>query len=81
MALLRWWLKIAFIGSCSLFFLCFGFSQLISAYDMGHPQMFVVVFFSASLVIMVSFVGILYPIFQIAALMKQRKKASSDRSS
>lgn len=81
MSILTWWFKIVAIGVCSLFFLWFGLCQLISAYSMDHPQMFVLVFFSASLVIMVSMVGILYPLLQIRAFLKSRRTGHLNGSS
>lgn len=62
-----WWVKIMVIGILSVFFFIFGLEILIGAYTLGHPQIFVMYFFSGSFIMLISFIGILYPVFQIYA--------------
>ncbi len=62
------------IGFVSLFFFVFGIENLIAAYGLSHPHEFIMVFFSSSLMILISLVGILYPFLQIRAFLCRRGK-------
>lgn len=72
-----WWLKNVIIGVFSIFFLIFGIEVLIGAYALKHPQTFIMYFFSGSFIILFSFVGILYPFFQIYTRITQKPDSSS----
>lgn len=65
-----WWVKMILLGLFSLFFLIFGVETLIGAFNLKNPLEFIMYFFSASLMILVSIVGILYPAFQFHAYYK-----------
>ena len=65
-----WWGKMILIGFFSLFFLVFGIETLIGAFHLKNPLEFIMYFFSASFMILVSLVGILYPAFQVHAHLK-----------
>ncbi len=69
-----WWFKIVFIGTASIFFLIFGINSMIAAYKMKNALEFVMIFFSSSLIILVSLVGIIYPVFQIHALYNHKNE-------
>ena len=58
------------------FFLVFGIETLIGAFHLKNPLEFIMYFFSASLMILVSIVGILYPAFQVHAYLKAGKGSS-----
>jgi hypothetical protein len=68
-----WWGKMILIGFISLFFLIFGIETLMGAFHLKNPLEFIMYFFSASFMILVSLVGILYPAFQIHAHYKTGK--------
>jgi hypothetical protein len=68
-----WWIKIILLVFFSLFFLIFGIETLIGAFHLKNPLEFIMYFFSASLMILVSVVGILYPVFQVHAYRKAGK--------
>jgi len=68
-----WWGKMILIAFLSLFFLLFGIENLVGAFHLTNPLEFIMYFFSASLMILVSIVGILYPAFQVHAHLSQRK--------
>lgn len=67
-----WWIRLTLIGIFSVFFLIFGVEVLIGAYGLNHPQFFIMYFFSGSFIVLVSFIGILYPVFQIYELCHPR---------
>jgi hypothetical protein len=68
-----WWGKNIFIALFSLFFLLFGIQALISSYSMKNPLEFIMCFFSSSLIILISIVGIIYPSFRIKTILKLQK--------
>jgi len=65
-----WWGKNGFIGILSLFFLIFGVETLMGAYTLNNPMEFIMYFFSSSLIILISLVGVIYLIFRIHAFFK-----------
>lgn len=74
-----WWIKNVGIALFSLFFLLFGVETLIGAFHLGNPFEFIMYFFSASLMVMVSLVGLLYPLLQIQTLYKSRNPSHDDK--
>ena len=54
------WIKNIIVLLLSLFFLVIGINTLMGAYLMNNPMEFVMYFFSASLLILVCMVGIIY---------------------
>ena len=54
------WIKNFFILLLSLFFLIIGVNTLLGSYSLKNPIEFVMYFFSASLLILVCIVGIIY---------------------
>lgn len=53
------------IGFVSILFLLFGIDTLISAYRLNNPIEFVMFFFSSNLIILISIVGLLFPLARI----------------
>jgi hypothetical protein len=62
---LIWWGKQLIIGFVAVFFLITGINVLIASYSLKNPVEFIMFFFSASMLIMVSAVFILYPVIRI----------------
>lgn len=73
MGLCIWWGKIVFIAVISLFFLLFGIENLVGSFYLKNPLEFIMYFFSASLMILVSLVGIIYLVSQIRVFFKSQK--------
>lgn len=73
MNLCLWWGKNILIVLFASFFLVFGIETLIGSFLLKNPIEFIMYFFSASFMILVSVAGILYPTFQIHAFLKTRK--------
>ncbi|MHB8828899.1 MAG: hypothetical protein ACYC6Q_05145 [Syntrophales bacterium] len=67
-----WWLKIVLMGLLSLFFLLYGIETLIGAYSLKNPMEFIMYFFSASFMILVSSVGAIFSFFKIYGRLKAR---------
>lgn len=68
-----WWGKNILIALFALFFLAFGIETLVGAFLLKNPLEFIMYFFSASFMVLVSLAGILYPAFQVHAFFKTRK--------
>lgn len=73
MGSLIWWIKIIVIAILAVFFLSLSIVNLISAYQLKNPIEFVMTFFSQSLMLMISMVGIIYPILQLYYYLKKEK--------
>lgn len=58
------WIKNIAIFLVSLFFLIKGITTLLGAFKLNNPMEFLMYFFSASLLILVCIVGIIYFVFR-----------------
>jgi hypothetical protein len=79
MASYLWWGKNILIAFCALFFLLFGIEALMGSFLLKNPLEFIMYFFSASFMVLVSLVGILYPTLKIHALFKMRKHSNDSK--
>jgi hypothetical protein len=70
-----WWLKLLVIGGVSLLLLLLGINTLLSAYLLKNPLEFIMLFFSASFMILLGLTGLIYPAFRIHAVLKDDGKA------
>jgi hypothetical protein len=67
---LFWWTSKLFIGMASLFFLARGIDVLAFSYTLNNPLEFLMYFFSSSMLILVSLVGIIYCAFRVFSRIK-----------
>lgn len=65
MGSLTWWIKIIVTAVLAVLFLSLSIVNLISAYQLINPMEFVMTFFSQSLMLMISLVGVIYSILQL----------------
>ena len=72
--LLFWWIRIGLTAMISLFFLFWGIETLSGAYSLKNPLEFIMFFFSASFVILLSSVGIVFTFVKIYGRFKWREK-------
>jgi hypothetical protein len=75
-----WWGKNILIAFFAVLFLSLGIETLIGSFLLKNPLEFVMYFFSASFMVLVSLVGILYPSFQVHAYFKTRKIENGSES-
>ena len=68
-----WWGKNVVMGILSSIFLILGIDTMMTAYSLKNPLEFIMYFFSASLIILISLVGIIYSAFRIQAYFKSLK--------
>ena len=73
-----WWVRNIIIGLLSIFFLIFGINALVIAYGLANPLEFIMYFFSSSLIILISAVGIIYPFFRIREALKSNRMNEND---
>lgn len=64
------WMKTVAVGLASIFFLALGIDNLVSAYSLNHPHMFILSFFSSSLMILISLSGLLFSCFRILTFIQ-----------
>ena len=69
-----WWGRTILIAMVSFFFLVFGIETLIGSFSFTNPLEFIVCFFAASFMVLISIVGIIYPTIQVYALFKPLKR-------
>jgi len=74
----RWWIRNAVIALGSAFFLAFGIDTLVGAYRLRNAHLFIIYFFSSNFIILISLVGLLYPILQIHTFFRARKGKGHD---
>jgi len=71
------WIKNIVILLLSLFFLIFGINILWNSFSVNNPHEFVMLLFSASLMILICIVGIIYFVFRFFPL-KQNELDNND---
>ena len=76
---LFWWITKGLTGLISLFFLFFGIETLSGAYSLKNPLEFIMFFFSASFVILLSSVGIIFTFFKIYGRFKLCEKKDDEK--
>lgn len=75
-----WWGKNILIAFLALFFLIFSIERLLSSFLLKNPLEFIMYFFSASFMVLLSLVGILYPTLKIHALFKTQKHSNDSKN-
>jgi len=70
-----WWLKLLVIGGVALILLILGINTLLSAYLLKNPLEFIMLFFSASFMILLGLTGLIYPACRIHKVFKDDGKA------
>jgi hypothetical protein len=73
MGSISWWIKIIVIAALAVLFLSLSIVNLISAYQLKNPAEFVLAFFSQSLMLMISLVGVIYSILQLYYYLRKEK--------
>ncbi len=71
------WIKQIAIACLSLLFLAFGVYLLLAAYGMKNPLEFIMTFFASNLIILISLVGVSYPVVRIFMHLKSLRNLST----
>ncbi len=80
MGSLSWWIKIITIAILGIFFLSLSIVNLISVYQLKNPIEFVMAFFSQSLMLLISLVGVIYPILQLYYYLNPDKLTKKEKA-
>jgi TRAP-type C4-dicarboxylate transport system permease small subunit len=72
-----WWFLQVIMIFISIFFTIFGIDLIIGAYSINNPFTFIMIFFSASLIILISLTLLLGFIIKIVRMYKYLKKENS----
>ncbi len=64
-----WWLGQLMLTGVACFFVFFGFSLLAASYRLGDPFSFIMTFFAASLIILISIVMVIGFVFRMRRVM------------
>lgn len=70
------WVRDILIGVLSSFFLFWGITLLISAYNLKNPLEFIMVFFASNSIVLISGVGVLYTAFRFWRFCKEKSHLS-----
>lgn len=69
-----WWIRFIFFSAVAAFFLHFGVYQMFLAYRIQHPAEFLISFFSASFIILISGTLLFAFIWRMVMRVRDRKK-------
>lgn len=72
------WIKNILVLVLSVFFLLIGINTMMGSYRINNPMEFVMYFFSASLLILVCLVGIIYFFFRL--IPRKQDEAHEDET-
>lgn len=64
-----WWLGQLLLTGIACFFTCFGISLLVASYSLGDPFSFIMTFFAASLMILISLVMVIAFVLRMRRVM------------
>jgi dolichyl-phosphate-mannose--protein O-mannosyl transferase len=69
-----WRLRLLLVGGASFFVMLLGINTLFGAYLLKNPIEFIMLFFSASFMILLGITGLIYIAFQIRAVLRNDGK-------
>ena len=69
-----WWARFIFLSAVAAFFLQFGVNQMALAYRNQNPAEFLISFFSASFIILISGTLLFAFIWRMVMRVRERKK-------
>ena len=69
-----WWARFIFFSAVAVFFLDFGIDQMFLAYRSNHPAEFLIFFFSASFIILISGALLFAFVWRMVMRASERKK-------
>lgn len=73
-----WWIWQFFLGGAGLFFMGFGFMVLSFAYQLNDPYSFIMTFFSASLIILISAVAVIGFVYRLLYGIPEKNSPGND---
>ncbi len=74
-----WWARFIFFSAVAVFFLEFGIEEMVRAYRVNHPSVFLASFFSSSFIILISGTLLVAFIWRMVLRIKEKKGADQAR--
>jgi hypothetical protein len=74
MSIIFWWIRHVVLILIGAFFLYYGIQLLISSYDLNDPFIFIMTFFSANFIILISGTIVFGFAYRIVIAFRQSKK-------
>ena len=68
-----WWVRFLFFSAVAVFFLEFGIEEMVRAYRVNHPSVFLASFFSSSFIILISGTLLVAFIWRMFLRIKEKK--------
>ena len=78
MSIIFWWIRHVVLILIGAFFLYYGIQLLISSYDLNDPFIFIMTFFSANFIILISGTIVFGFAYRIVDAFRQSKKIDQD---
>ena len=79
MSKLFWWIRHIVLILIGAFFLYYGIQLLIGAYDLKDPFVFIMTFFAANFIILISATLIFGFAYRIVRALRRSKKSDSEQ--
>jgi hypothetical protein len=74
-----WWARFIFFSAVAVFFLEFGIEEMVRAYRVNHPSVFLASFFSSSFIILISGTLLVAFIWRMFLRIKEKKGPEGPR--
>ena len=68
-----WWSRFIFFSAVAVFFLEFGIEEMVRAYRVNHPSVFLASFFSSSFIILISGTLLVAFIWRMVLRLKEKR--------
>ena len=78
MSIIFWWIRQIVLILIGAFFLYYGIQLLISSYDLNDPFIFIMTFFSANFIILISGTIVFWFAYRIVIAFRQSKKTDEE---
>ena len=80
MSIIFWWIRQIVLILIGAFFLYYGIQLLISSYDLNDPFIFIMTFFSANFIILISGTIVFGFTYRIVIAFRQSKKTDEEET-
>ena len=75
-----WWLGQLLLTGIAFFFVCFGVGLLVASYGLNDPYTFIMTFFAASLMILISVVMVLGFVLRMRRVMQINRHENDEET-
>jgi hypothetical protein len=75
-----WWVRFIFFSAVAVFFLEFGIEEMVRAYRVKHPSVFLASFFSSSFIILISGTLLVAFIWRMFLRVREKREAKDSET-